>query len=161
MGDFDMVTCFLNVSYLPNLPFLANGLIRNSSWIPFQFQHCLDNFEFIELSTSNCIFAITFLDSTGKSSVNFFFVPFKVSFHFIWKFSVTGTIPGVFFIRKPNGVIPFARFSRKIFWQCFYLIYFWKKKSKGNLKFEKAIPVTKIKYRIIKWFTIIMFFLLI
>ena len=25
VDDFDMVTCFLNVSYQPNLPFLTNG----------------------------------------------------------------------------------------------------------------------------------------
>ena len=28
VDDCDMVTCFLNVSYQPNLLFLANGLIR-------------------------------------------------------------------------------------------------------------------------------------
>ena len=29
--DVDMVTCFLNVLYQPNLPFLANGLISGLS----------------------------------------------------------------------------------------------------------------------------------
>ena len=28
VDDVDMVTCFLNVLYQPNLPFLANGLTR-------------------------------------------------------------------------------------------------------------------------------------
>ena len=28
VDDFDMITCFLNVLYQPNLPFVANGLTK-------------------------------------------------------------------------------------------------------------------------------------